>query len=937
MLNRVKSVIGDGRNRLRGSLGSLRCQLAVVFGLMGALGWGDQIVFQNGQISPEGRIVRDVEGEPSVTFYLETQGQSIIPRSEIREIRRSSPGTSAAQRESEQDRTLSERAELMRRSHQFAPALELLSQAVAQRPGQAPSAELSDTYLRIVLDLQGTAKQARTEGGRATDSPTMLENLEASRRDYRALYLELVRPQAQVLLGPSFRRIATSVAEELAEVSITLARQMPNTPEGLLRRAELMLEASTAQPANNQLRWQAAEAAVAAQQIPAARTLYEFLVRNPGVEREWADAARSRLQQLDDPQGGVSAPLVPPSTTPVPTATPFRTPTVTGNERPLPRSNPPPPVLQPDNVPENQVATSLEWSDFTRVEKLIQLPGRLFASLGDLGLDQPLFTQIFPLFLIGFYGLPWGIFAILKKRGDPQAYDAARWIFPLGVGAFVPYIKAKISRPKIKHRCPHCSASLDNIENFGSLNFVVCPHCRENISPIYSLSDYIQHLVTMVQMQTSRNMSTLPGSTVVIERDAMSKLLRAVITLAVRQRASDLMVETEVESLKIRARIDGIMYDLQSLPRNVASPFISAIKVATNLDITEKRVPQDGKFTLVVDDQNVDLRVNTSPSPQGERATIRLLTHRTLRLEPAKLGLAGKDLAIFAESIHRPHGLVIVTGPTGSGKSTTLYVALNELNRGDKNIVTIEDPIEYQIKGISQMQVNVAQNFTFASGLRSILRQGPDVIMVGEIRDNETATIAIEAAATGHLVFTTLHTIDSPTAFTRLADLGIETRRMASAIACIIAQRLCRLVCPDCITTYDPPPEVLMKLGLLQAPPMAFIEGAHDSATLIDDVSFGPEAGTSSALNWSQIKDIKYVIGKGCPSCMNTGFHGRIGIFEFLVPNDDLRTAIESGASIGHIRELARKAGMRTLREAGIARIKESLTSPEEILRVTAT
>jgi type II secretory ATPase GspE/PulE/Tfp pilus assembly ATPase PilB-like protein len=435
----------------------------------------------------------------------------------------------------------------------------------------------------------------------------------------------------------------------------------------------------------------------------------------------------------------------------------------------------------------------------------------------------------------------------------------------------------------------------------------------------------------------------VPGNNV-IERDAMTKLLRAVITMAVRQRASDLMVETEADALKVRARIDGIMYDLESLPRNVASSFISAIKVATNLDITEKRVPQDGKFSMSVDDQNVDLRVNTSPSPQGERATIRLLTHKTLRLEPAKLGLEGRDLEIFAEAIHRPHGLVIVTGPTGSGKSTTIYVALNELNRGDKNIVTIEDPIEYQIKGISQMQVNVAQNFTFATGLRSMLRQGPDVIMVGEIRDQETAMIAVEAAATGHLVFTTLHTIDSPTAFTRLADLGIETRRMASAIACIIAQRLCRVVCPDCLTEYKPPLEVLAKLGLVELPGGTFSSSFANG--IVNPLSRSGAGGGGEMepprevgpIYWrGSDQPLHFVRGKGCPTCMQTGFHGRVGIFEFLVPNDELRDAIEKNASVGNIRELARKNGMRTLREAGIDRIAATLTSPEEILRVTAT
>jgi type II secretory ATPase GspE/PulE/Tfp pilus assembly ATPase PilB-like protein len=385
-----------------------------------------------------------------------------------------------------------------------------------------------------------------------------------------------------------------------------------------------------------------------------------------------------------------------------------------------------------------------------------------------------------------------------------------------------------------------------------------------------------------------------------VEKDAMLKLVRAVITLVVRKRASDLHMETEQEGGKIRARIDGIMYELLVLPRDMAFSFISALKVMANLDITERRVPQDGKISMWIDKQDYDLRINTSPASMGEKVVIRVLNQRAINVDPTKLGLEADNLEKYQRAIHKPHGLVIVTGPSGSGKSTTLYVALNELNTGDKNMVTIEDPIEYQLKGLSQMQVNPGANFTFANGLRSILRQDPDVIMVGEIRDKETAEAALEAAMTGHLVLTTLHTIDAPSAFSRMSDLGIETRRIASAVNCVIAQRLARTICVDCKQQYKPKKQDL------------------------------------DLLNLTTVTDITYVRGAGCETCMNTGYFGRMALFEILIPDDSLKEILEGGASVQVIKEIARKSGYRTLRDEGLLKVRQGVTTVEEVLRVTS-
>ena len=504
-----------------------------------------------------------------------------------------------------------------------------------------------------------------------------------------------------------------------------------------------------------------------------------------------------------------------------------------------------------------------------------------------------------PLIIILNWVIPIKLIKRKVNRGDPIAFKYHSWIKRLGLLPFLIYFVINIKRGAPRKRCPYCNKLIDNIESYSDMNFFICPHCNENITPIYDLKDYIEHLIKNVEMDLSKGKRGMGDS--IIERDAMIKLVRAIVTLAYRKRASDLHIEPEMEGIKVRARIDGMLYDLILLPRTISAATVSAIKVMANLDIAEKRIPQDGRTNIWVDKTDIDIRINTSPTPMGEKASLRLLDSQTILVDSAKLGLDGDNLEKFERSIRKSHGVIMVTGPTGCGKSTTLYVALRTINTGEKNIVTIEDPIEYQVKGINQMQVNPAQNFTFATGLRSILRQDPDVIMVGEIRDKETAEIGIDAAMTGHLVFTTLHTIDAPTAFSRLSELGIAPRRYAPALALVMAQRLVRVNCGECKKPYRPSKANLEILGLT-------------------NVS----------------KDTIFIYGPGCSACDKTGFWGRIGTFEMLLPDEQLLEVIESGATTSVIREMARKKGMRTLREEGIVKMLQGLTTVEEVIRVTS-
>lgn len=378
------------------------------------------------------------------------------------------------------------------------------------------------------------------------------------------------------------------------------------------------------------------------------------------------------------------------------------------------------------------------------------------------------------------------------------------------------------------------------------------------------------------------------------------KLVNLVINRAVEIGASDIHIEPFEGDMKIRYRIDGVLHDVESPPKKLQSAVISRIKIMSKLNIAERRLPQDGRIRFKSMGKNIDMRVSTLPTIYGESIVMRILDRGGVVLELEKLGFPSKELKQFENLISKPYGMLLVTGPTGSGKTTTLYTALHKINSPDIKIITIEDPVEYQMYGINQLHVKPQIGLTFANGLRSIVRQDPDVIMVGEIRDTETADIAIQSALTGHMVFSTVHTNDAAGAITRLQDMGVESFLMSSAILGVLAQRLVRVICKNCKT------------------PVKLEGGAMD------------ELGVKEGLGSFTVYE-----GKGCDECSNTGYRGRVGIFELLVINDDIRRLILQKTSANIIKEKAREHGMITLREDGWNKVKQGVTTVSEVLRVT--
>jgi general secretion pathway protein E len=378
------------------------------------------------------------------------------------------------------------------------------------------------------------------------------------------------------------------------------------------------------------------------------------------------------------------------------------------------------------------------------------------------------------------------------------------------------------------------------------------------------------------------------------------KLVNHILSQSIKARASDVHIEPYQDSFKVRYRVDGILYDLLTPPKWIQPALISRIKVMAKLNIAEKRLPQDGRFEVKIGDQKIDVRVSTLPTSHGERVVMRLLNKTSSVFDMNELGLSTKQLSILKQLIQSPNGIVLVTGPTGSGKTTTLYSVLSTINTPDINIITIEDPVEYQLQGISQIQVNPKIDLTFARGLRSIVRQDPDVILVGEIRDRETAEIAVQSALTGHLVFSTLHTNDSASAITRLVDIGVEPFLISSSVNAVIAQRLVRMLCEDCKESYLPDSSV-KALGLK------------------------PES----------VQNHKFFRAKGCDNCRHTGYQGRIGIYEIMPLGYRLKNLIQKTYDSFLIKEEAMKLGLTTLRRDGIDKVLRGLTTIEEVLRVT--
>lgn len=407
-----------------------------------------------------------------------------------------------------------------------------------------------------------------------------------------------------------------------------------------------------------------------------------------------------------------------------------------------------------------------------------------------------------------------------------------------------------------------------------------------------SINDIIEDVedTSIKEIEEKEQLNTAEGAPII-------KLVNIVINQAIKDRASDIHIEPSEDMIRVRNRIDGVLHEYHSLPKKIQSAFISRIKILSQLDISEKRKPQDGIIRLIVEGKDFDLRVSTFPTIHGENIVMRILDKSKVVLTLQDIGFLPEELESFEKCIQRPNGIIFVTGPTGSGKTSTLYTALNAVSTIEKNIITIEDPVEYELPLIRQTQINVKAGMTFSAGLRSILRQDPDIIMVGEIRDKETADIAIQAALTGHLVFSTLHTNDAPSALTRLADMGIEPFLVSSSTIAIVAQRLVRLICQHCKTSYTPSETILKSLNL-------------DSQT-------------------------KFHKGCGCQRCKNTGYGGRLAISELLVINEEIRQLILQNKSSDEIKSVAVKNGMKTMKDNGILQVINGLTTYDEVLRVT--
>jgi type IV pilus assembly protein PilB len=434
-----------------------------------------------------------------------------------------------------------------------------------------------------------------------------------------------------------------------------------------------------------------------------------------------------------------------------------------------------------------------------------------------------------------------------------------------------------------------------------AIDKMIAKHYKAGVEDIKNLMDELSsdaELKGLANRGESLDLETIKGAA---DSNPVKKLINLVLLQAIKEKASDIHFEPFEGEFKMRYRIDGVLYEMQPPPAHIAPAISSRVKVMANLDIAEHRMPQDGRIELNVNNNPIDLRVSVLPTMFGESVVMRVLDRGNVSLDLDKLGMREDDLHGIRQLIHKPNGIVIVTGPTGSGKTTTLYSALRELNDPSSKLITAEDPVEYDIDGVIQCQISTAYELTFGKILRSMLRQDPDVILVGEVRDKETAEIAVQASLTGHLVFTTLHTNDAPSAIARLLDLGLEPFLVTATLEGIVAQRLVRRICASCKTEYTPTEEQLMELALR------------------------PEDVTGKT----------FYYGKGCEVCNNTGYKGRMGLYEIMTFDDDLRDKIVQHASTQVLRNEAKKRGMRTLREGGLMAIYDGITSIEEVVRET--
>jgi type IV pilus assembly protein PilB len=402
--------------------------------------------------------------------------------------------------------------------------------------------------------------------------------------------------------------------------------------------------------------------------------------------------------------------------------------------------------------------------------------------------------------------------------------------------------------------------------------------------------------VSVVESEEEFDMTRLED---VADTAPVVKLVNLILMDAIRKGASDIHIEPYEKVMRVRFRIDGVLYEIMRPPLQLKNAMTSRLKIMSRLDIAERRLPQDGRIKLKAKGKEIDFRISILPTLFGEKVVLRILDKSNLQMDMTKLGFEEEQLRAFRESIYAPYGMVLVTGPTGSGKTTTLYSALSDLNKISHNISTVEDPVEYNLTGVNQVQIIESIGLNFAAGLRSFLRQDPDIIMVGEIRDFETAEVATKAALTGHLVLSTLHTNDAPSTINRLLNMGVESFLVASATNLILAQRLARRVCRQCRTEEDAPPEVLLNLGVAEQ-----------------------DLGTFTCYR-----------GRGCPACNHTGYRGRVALYEVMPMHEELRELVLVGSSAAEIKRSAMRLGMLSLRQSGIRRLKDGTTSVEEVLR----
>ena len=466
---------------------------------------------------------------------------------------------------------------------------------------------------------------------------------------------------------------------------------------------------------------------------------------------------------------------------------------------------------------------------------------------------------------------------------------------------------------KVVIASPENFRAVDDLRTFLNMNVVAAMADTDAINKLLAKyydakQDSLMTLMNEITSDTSIKALESRGESIdleslkdLAESNPVKRLLNMVLLQAIKDKASDVHFEPFEDEFKMRYRIDGVLYEMVPPPKHIAMAITSRIKVMANLDIAERRMPQDGRIPLVVQGKSVDLRVAVLPTIFGESVVMRILDRSNVQLDLDKIGMRDDDLRIFRQLINKPNGIVLVTGPTGSGKTTTLYAALNELNSIEDKLITTEDPVEYDIDGIIQVQIKQEIDLTFAACLRSILRQDPDIVLVGEIRDKETAIISIQAALTGHLVFSTLHTNDAPSSVARMLDLGVEPFLITATVEGVIAQRLVRRVCVKCKEAYEPTEEQLMELELL------------------------PE----------DVKGKTFFRGRGCDFCNNTGYKGRLGIYEIMIFDDEIRDMVMAHASTNLLRDAAKKRGMRTLRQSGLIGIFEGLTTIEEVVKQT--